>query len=356
MLAGAAASVAALPRWARAEGDLSSLIAAATAEGSVNFIGSPRDWAGCGAVLDGFTAKYGITVNHLNPTATLPQKYTAMTSPAAPGQAPDGMDISPEFLGPALQQSLLASYKPVTWNSIPNDMKDPNGKWLGDYFGIAAFATNTSVVPNAPQSWADLKKPDYKGMVALNGHPYLTGAALAAVFAASLANGGSFDNIEPGIDYFAELASIGNLNHASATDSAMLVSGQAPIVISWDFLLLTYRDAAAKRAPLTVTIPQGSPAFGSYYCQVLPTDAANPNAAKLLEEYFFSDEGQLLRLNGYAHPARFAYLVENDLVPATVSAKLLPAASYTNLTFPTLAQYIAANKTVADLWPKLVKI
>jgi len=352
----AAASVAALPGLARAQSDMSQLIAAATAEGAVNFIGSPRDWAGCGAVLDGFTAKYGIAINHQNPYASLPQKYAAMTDLHGQDQAPDSTDMSPEFLGTGLQQHLLMPYKTATWDSIPDGMKDPSGLWIADYFGITAFATNTNVVTSPPQSWADLKKPEYKGMVALNGNPHLTGAALGAVFAAALGNGGSFDNIVPGIEYFAELAKLGNLNPAMATDSALLVSGRAPIVINWDFLLFTYRDAAARRAPITVSIPQDSPVYGSYYCQVIPSDTAHPNAAKLFAEYLFSDEGQILRLHGYAHPARFDYLVKNNLIPAELTAKLPPAAPYRNLAFPTLAQFITANQTVADLWPKLIKI
>ena len=34
-----------------------------------------------------------------------------------------------------------------------------------------AISTNTTIVPNAPKTFADLKKPEYEGLVALNGDP-----------------------------------------------------------------------------------------------------------------------------------------------------------------------------------------
>ena len=42
--------------------------------------------------------------------------------------------------------------------------------------------------------------------------------------------------------------------------------------------------------------------------QLLPgdqRDSPNPYAARLWEEFLYSDEGQLLWLKGYSHPVRF---------------------------------------------------
>ena len=64
-------------------------------------------------------------------------------------------------------------------------------------------------------------------MVALNGNPLGAGAAFGAVYAASLANGGSYDDIAPGIQFFGELARLGNLNPAAASP-ASLISGPDP--------------------------------------------------------------------------------------------------------------------------------
>lgn len=354
----AGAALASVPglRPARAADGMDALIAAAKKEGKLNVITLPRDWANYGAIMDQFTAKYGIAIDDANPDGSSAQEIQAVRSLKGQDRAPDALDIGPSFASIGVKDKLFSPYKVATWDSIPDDMKDPDGLWVADYFGVVSIATNTSVVKTAPHSWADLKKPEYKGMIALNGSPLGAGAAFAAVFAASLGNGGSLDDIAPGVQYFAELAKLGNLNPAAATGPALLVSGQAPIVINWDYLSLGYRDAAVGKATIEVVVPEGSQPYGSFYCQAIPFDAPHPNAAKLWQEWLYSDAGQLLFLAGYAHPARYADLAKRGLISAELSAKLPPAAPYANIKFATQAQVAKAQKTLAELWPKLVHI
>jgi putative spermidine/putrescine transport system substrate-binding protein len=103
-------------------------------------------------------------------------------------------------------------------------------------------------------------------------------------------------------------------------------------------------------------VPEGSTPYGSFYCQAIPADAAHPNAAKLWQEYLYSDEGQLLFLAGYAHPARYADLASRNLISADLASKLPPAAPYANVKFATQEQVAKAQKSLAELWPKMVKI
>jgi putative spermidine/putrescine transport system substrate-binding protein len=353
--AAAATAAAALPRVARAD-SMSDLVAAAQKEGTLNVITLPRDWANYGAIMDGFTKKYGITITDSNPDGSSAQEIQAVKSLKGQSRAPDALDLGPSFAAIGVKEGLFTPYKVATWDSVPDGMKNPDGLWTADYFGVVSIATNTDVAKTAPLSWADLKKPQYKGMIALNGSPLGAGAAFAAVFAASLGNGGSYDDIEPGVAYFAELAKLGNLNPAAATGPALLVSGQAPIVINWDYLSLGYRDLAVGKANITVVVPEGSTPYGSYYCQAIPADSPNPNAAKLWQEYLYSDEGQLLFLAGYAHPARFADLASKNLVPADLSAKLPPAGPYAQVKFATQDQVTKAQKVLAATWPQMVKI
>lgn len=355
-VAGAAlASVPAL-RSARAADSMDALIAAAKKEGKLNVITLPRDWANYGAIMDGFTAKYGIAIDDANPDGSSAQELQAVRSLKGQDRAPDALDIGPSFASIGVKQNLFTPYKVATWDTIPDGMKNPDGLWVADYFGVVSIATNTNVVKNAPRSWSDLKKPEYKGMIALNGSPLGAGAAFAAVFAAALGNGGSLDDIAPGVKYFGELAKLGNLNPAAATGPALLVSGQAPIVINWDYLSLGYRDAAVGKATIEVVVPEGSQPYGSFYCQAIPSDAAHPNAAKLWQEWLYSDEGQLLFLAGYAHPARYADLAKRNLISSALSAKLPPAAPYANIKFASQEQVAKAQKTLASLWPQLVHI
>jgi putative spermidine/putrescine transport system substrate-binding protein len=350
-----AAASTTLPRLGYAD-DMDQLVAAAKAEGTLNVITLPRDWANYGAIMDAFTAKYGIAINDANPDGSSAQEIQAVKSLKGQDRAPDALDLGPSFADIGVQQNLFTPYKVKTWHSVPADMKNPDGLWTGDYFGVVSIATNTNVVPKAPRSWRDLKKPEYKGMIALNGSPLGAGAAFAAVFAAALGNGGSYENIEPGIEYFAELAKLGNLNPAAATGPALLVSGQAPIVINWDYLSLGYRDMAAGKANIEVVVPEGAKPYGSFYCQAIPADAAHPNAAKLWQEFLYSDAGQLMFLEGYAHPARFESLTKRGLIPASLSAKLPPAAPYAEVKFATQEQVAKAQKVLAANWPQMVKI
>jgi putative spermidine/putrescine transport system substrate-binding protein len=354
----AGAALASVPgiRPARAAGDMDALIAAAKKEGKLNVITLPRDWANYGAIMDGFTTKYGIAIDDANPDGSSADELQAVKSLKGQDRAPDALDIGPSFAAIGVKKHLFAPYKVATWDTIPDNMKEADGLWVADYFGVVSIATNTNVVKNAPTTWADLKKPDYKGMVALNGSPLGAGAAFAAVFAASLGNGGSYDDIAPGVAYFGELAKLGNLSPVAATGPALLVSGQAPIVINWDYLALGYRDAAVGKATINVVVPEGSQPYGSFYCQAIPADAAHPNAAKLWQEWLYSDEGQLLFLAGYAHPARYADLAKRNLISTALSAKLPPAAPYANITFASQEQVAKAQKTLATLWPQLVHI
>jgi putative spermidine/putrescine transport system substrate-binding protein len=351
-----AAAAAALPRFARADTGMSALIAAAKQEGKLNVITLPRDWANYGAIMDQFTQTYGIAIDDANPDGSSAQEIQAVKSLKGQDRAPDALDLGPSFAHIGVAQHLFSPYKVATWSTIPDTMKDPDGLWAGDYFGVVSFATNTNVAKTAPRSWADLKKPDYKGMIALNGSPLGAGAAFAAVFAAALGNGGSYDDIEPGVAFFGELAKLGNLNPAAATSPALLVSGQAPIVINWDYLSLGYRDMAAGKANIEVVVPEGAPPYGSFYCQAIPADAAHPNAAKLWQEFLYSDQGQLLFLAGYAHPARYADLEARNLIPASLSAKLPPAGPYKQVKFATQDQVAKAQKVLAATWPQMVKI
>ena len=73
-----------------------------------------------------------------------------------------------------------------------------------------AFEVNKDAVENVPQDFSDLLKPEYKGKVALSGDPRASAQAQNAILAAALANGGSLDNVEPGLAFFKQLNEAGN--------------------------------------------------------------------------------------------------------------------------------------------------
>ncbi len=345
-------------RYAFAEGAMmpAALVDAAKKEGALNVITLPRDWANYGVLMDTFASRYGIKIDDANPDGSSAQELQAIRSLKGQSRAPDTVDVGPSFADVGTKEKLFQPYKVATWDSIPADVKDPDGMWYGDYFGVVSFATNTGVSKSVPKTWADLLKPEYKGMVALNGNPLGAGAAFAAVMAASLGNGGSLDDIAPGVEFFGKLASVGNYNPVAA-GPATLIGGQTPVVINWDYLSLGYKKTGESdgKAQITVALPEGAQPYGGFYCQAISAFAPNPNTAKLWMEYLYSDEGQIEFLKGFAHPIRFASLASAGKIPEDVMKALPSADAYKGVKFATQAQVAKAQKVLADSWPKVVK-
>ena len=331
------------------------LATGAKTEARLNLIGVPRDWANYGTIIDRFQELYGVNVEGANPDGSSAEELQAIRSLRSQARAPDVVDVGPAFALTGAREKLLQPYRVATWNDIPDDVKSADGLWFGDYYGVESFAVNTAVAKTTPQTWADLKKPDYKGMIALNGNPLGAGAAFGAVFAAALGNGGSFDDIAPGIEFFGELARLGNLNPAVASP-ATLIAGQTPVVINWDYLSLGYKKQAAGKAEIDVLIPKEATAYGNYYCQGISAYAPHPNSAKLWMEYLYSDEGQLSFLAGFAHPIRYASLLAAGKIPDALLQTLPASDAYKDVKFANSEQLAKAQKTLADMWPRVVKL
>jgi len=332
--------------------DLKHLIDAAKKEGNVNVIALPRDWSNYGEIMDRFQAKYHIGLTDAAPDDSSAQEMQAITQLKGQDRAPDVVDVSPTFAELGKKQKLFSPYKVSTWRTIPSNMKDPQGYWTGDYYGVQSFGTNLSIQKTPPKDWSDLKNPRYRGQVAINGDPRSAGNAFSAVFAAALANGGSLNNIEPGINFFAELKKIGNFITANALP-ANIAKGATPVAIRWDYLNLGDKITFKGNPPLAVTVPNTG-VYGGFYCQAISVSNPHPNAARLWLEFLYSDEGQLLWLKGLAHPARYVDLVKRKKVHKALAKQLPAAKHYKNVKFASLKQTAAATAVIQEQWgPKV---
>jgi putative spermidine/putrescine transport system substrate-binding protein len=334
-------------------GGMNELITKAKAEGHLNVVGEPADWANYGKQISTYGTRYGIAVKSEGQDDSSAQEIQGIKTLKGQSRAPDSFDVSPSFALVGQQQGLLSPYKVSTWSTIPDSMKDPAGHWAGPYWGAISFGTNTKVVKTPPQDWSDLTNPAYKGMIALDGDPRSAGDAFGAVMGASLANGGSLDNIEPGINFFARLKKLGNYIPAGVSSST-IAKGATPIAVQWDYENLAFKQEFKGNPTFEVVIPT-SGVFGNFYCDGVSAYAANPYNARLWLEFLFSDEGQTNYIGGYSHPARYKDLVARNKVPAALEALLPPAASYAAVQFPTVAQTNAADKVLNEQWgPKVV--
>jgi putative spermidine/putrescine transport system substrate-binding protein len=337
-------SSAASPSASAAAGPSEELIAAAKAEGTLSTIALPHDWCNYGEVIESFKTKYGIAVNELDPLAGSGEEIEAIKSNVGnPGQQnPDVVDVGFAF-GEA-NKDLFLPYKVATWDTIPEAAKSADGNWYGDYYGVMSFVTNTEAVANPPKDWADLKKPEYKNQVALDGDPRTSNQAIQAIYASGLANGGSLDDAQKGLDFWADVVKAGNFVPVDA-NPATIVSGATPIALQWSYNGLGSRD---KNPQIDVTVP-ATGRFGGVYVQAINKTGPHPNAAKLWMEHLYSDEGQLLWLKGYCNPIRYEDMVKRNVVPQDLAAKLPDT---TGAVFPTPAQLDAATKLITGGWDK----
>ncbi|MCJ1900060.1 MULTISPECIES: ABC transporter substrate-binding protein [Paracoccus] len=337
--------------------DLAALEEAAKAEGMLTTIALPHDWCNYGGVIEGFKAKYPeIQVNELNPDAGSADELEAIRANKdnKGPQAPDVIDVGLSFGPQAKAEGLIQPYKVATWDTIPDDAKDAEGYWYGDYYGVMAFGVNSDLIDAAPKSWKDLTKPEYANAFALAGDPRASAQAIISVMAAGIANSGEPGEAsgQKGMELMAEVNKAGNFVPVIGK-SATIAQGATPIVTAWDYNLLSWRDSLNGNPPVEVVIPEDGVVAG-VYVQAISAYAPHPNAAKLWMEYLYSDEGQLGWLKGYCHPIRFNDLVAGGKVPQELLDALPPADAYEKAIFPTLEQQEANKKVVTEGWDATV--
>ena len=198
----------------------------------------------------------------------------------------------------------------------------------------------------APTSVEDLLGPEYEGKVALNGDPTQAGAAFNGVVMAALGTGGSANDVQPGLDFFAELKDAGKFLPVDPTP-ATIASGQTPVVIDWDYSNAAQTEALAGQRDWKVVVPEGA-VVSSYYQQAINKDAPHPAAARLWQEFLYSDEGQNLWLAGKARPVRLDAMTQAGTADAALTAVLPPVQGEPQ--FPTQAETDAAQQVVAQTW------
>lgn len=330
-------------------GSFEELEAAAKAEGQLNVIALPRDWANYGEVLDLFAAKYPeITINEASPDASSAEEIQAAENLKGQDTAPDVFDIG---LAVALASTdYFAPYKVERWDDIPDALKESNGLFYGDYGGYMAVGYDPDAVP-APTSLQDLLGADYLGKVAINGDPTQAGAAFAAVGMATVQNGGTLDDFTAGIDFFDELNAAGNFIKIDPTP-ATIASGETPVVFDWDYLNAGYAAGLEGQRNWEVVIFDGT-GYAGYYNQAINIDAPNPAAARLWMEFLYSPEAQNLWLKGGARPV----LAEAMAADGTIDAELYAALPETpaDTVVPTAEQSAAAGTLLGERWASAVQ-
>ena len=193
----------------------------------------------------------------------------------------------------------------------------------------------------------DLLIPGFKGRVALKGDPGVSSTALNGVMMAALASGGVPDDISKGVDFFHRLKVGGNLAPIPATTSTVR-NGATTVVFDWDYLSVAYGQDIPR---WKVVIPTYA-VVGGYFAQAINRKAPHPAAARLWEEYLYSDAGQNVWLQGGVRPVRMDAMHSARTLDSTAAAAFPPANGTTVFLSP--EQVTAARLYLAGHWAQAI--
>ncbi|WZL73982.1 extracellular solute-binding protein [Clostridiaceae bacterium 35-E11] len=318
------------------------IIEEAKKEGQVVSVGMPDSWANWKGTWEDINKLYGLehTDTDMSSSEEIAKFEAEKNNPTA-----DIGDVGWSFGPVAEEKGVTIKYKTSYWDQIPDWAKDDDGDWMLGYTGSLAIMTNKKLIKNPPKSFQDILEGDYKVSIGTAEGTQTQNTILAAAFAF----GGDETNIQPGIDFFAELAKQGRLL-PNNNDLANIENGEVAVTFLWDFNALNYRDIIDKDR-FDVCIPMDA-SVRTGYTTIINKYAPHPHAAMLAREYILSDEGQINLAIGYAKPIR-----SDVVLPAEIQAKLLPEEQYKSVkNIEDRKAWEETSKTLNQLWQEQVLV
>lgn len=296
----------------------------------------PTEWADWGTQVHKIKAALGITVpnDNKNSGQSLAQIVAEKGSPVA-----DIVYLGVTFGIEARKLGVTQPYKPRRWDEIPAGLKDPDGYWFSIHSGTLGFFVNVAALHGkpVPQSWKDLLKPEYDGLVGYLD-PSSAAVGYVGLVAANLAEGGTLDDFSKGIAYFKALQK----NHPivpKQTSYARVLSGEIPILIDFDFN--AYRGKYKDHCDCAFVIPQEGSVVMPYVMSLVKSDPHPADAKKVLD-YLLSDAGQQVWANAFLRPVFAAAM------PKDVAAKFLPDKDYARAHTVDYEKMAAVQKAALD--------
>ena len=340
-------SAAALPSQGT-KANFATIVANAKKEGHLNTIALPPDWANYGEMMSTFQKKYGIKITNANPDGSSAEENQAVTSLKGDSRAPDVVDDGPAFAISGAAQGLWAHYKVQNYSTIPRNLKNTYGAWTGDYWGAISIGYNANLVSTPPDVVAGPAEARVQGPGCHERQPAHVGLGSRRRVRRRTRQRWLGQQC-PGRHRLLREVEVGRNWVPVQSTPQTVASGQTPISIDWDYLNLAYTKEFPS-AQWKTTIPKDG-VYAAYYCQAINATAPHPWAARLWEEFCYSDQGQLIWLKGYSHPARFADLASRKVIPQSLLSALPPAALYSKVQFATNGQQTAAKNLIAAQWP-----
>ena len=300
----------------------------------------PPEWADWGTQLKAIKAKTGVTVppDNKNSGQSLAQMTAEKANPVA-----DVTYLGVTFAIQAQKDGVVSTYKPAAWNDIPDGLKDPQGHWFTIHSGTLGFMVNVDALKGkpVPRSWADLLKPEYKGLIGYLD-PASAFVGYVGAVAVNQARGGTLDNFTPGIDYFKALQKNEPIV-PKQTSYARMLSGEIAILLDYDFN--AYRAKYKDKANVEFVIPAEGTIVVPYVMSLV-AKAPNADNGKKVLDFVLSDEGQAIWANAYLRPVRASAISKE------AQSRFLPASEYARAKSVDYARMAAVQKGFSDRYLK----
>jgi len=303
----------------------------------------PPEWADWGTQLNAIKSKVGVTVppDNKNSGQSLAQLVAEKASPVA-----DVTYLGVTFGIQARKEGVVTPYKPAAWNDIPAGLKDADGNWFTIHSGTLGFMVNVDALKGKPipKTWADLLKPEYKGLI---GYLDPSSAFVGYVGAVAInqARGGTLDNFGPAIDYFKALMKNEPIV-PKQTSYARVLSGEIAILLDYDFN--AYRAKYKDKANVEFVIPAEGSLVVPYVMSLVNKGPNQINGKKVLD-FVLSDEGQAIWANAYLRPVRAS------AIPKEVQARFLPASEYAKAKTVDYGKMAEVQKAFSDRYLKEIQ-
>jgi putative spermidine/putrescine transport system substrate-binding protein len=318
--------------------------------------GAPNSWANYGQEFTDFCqAKFSFDCNRKDRSQgedmSSAEEIAAFDSEKNNSKAVLA-DIGILFASAAEQKGVLSGYVPPAATKLPSYLFGKNGGWEATFVGVPGFVVNVDYLKTKniaiPQTWSDLTKPDYKGLVGF-GKPGSSGTATMAFVAMNLAAGGTLDDYTKGIAYAKAL--LPNIQGVAEGNADQFEKGAVPIQIKYDFNLIALANQEkAKQINAQVVIPTDGSIYAPSAIIMNKYDSAHADFGKMFMDWILTDQGQTDFAKFGARPIR--YVLGDLTLPDSAKTLWLPDSQYSAVKTIDTSKIDIAK--IADIWQNQV--
>lgn len=151
-----------------------------------------------------------------------------------------------------VEEGYLEPYDSPTWEDVPDEFKDPEGRWYGWSYWFNLITVNEEAIEekglDTPESWADLIDPQYEGEIALpnpgtSGTGYLFVSTILQIMGE-----------EEGWEYLEALdENVGQYTKSGPAPAQLVGQGEYAVGITWDRAVFDHIDEGY---PMEAILPE----------------------------------------------------------------------------------------------------